>query len=85
MLERIKSVVAATTAVVLSGTVASAGGLSDAIVEAPVIVEDPVEAAPAGGSVPGWVIPVAIVALLIGVASSSDDDDGKKVIVPEPS
>lgn len=63
MLKRMKAAVAATTAVVLSGTVASAGGLSDAIVEAPVIVEDPVEVAPTGGSLPGWVIPAAIVAL----------------------
>lgn len=78
MLKTIKAAVAATTAVVLSGTTALAGGLSDAIVETPVVVEDPVEVEPAGGSLPGWVIPAAIVALLIGIASSGSDDDNPK-------
>lgn len=83
MFDRIKAVIAAGTAVVLSGTAASAGGLANEILEAPVVVEEPVEVAPAS-SVPGWVIPVAILAVLIGVASSSDGDGKKKkMIIPE--
>ncbi|PJI92580.1 hypothetical protein BC777_1435 [Yoonia maricola] len=74
MFKRIKAGIAAISALVLTGTAASAGGLADEIVEAPVVVEDPVEAAPAS-SVPGWVIPVAILALVIGVVASSDNDD----------
>ncbi|MEL7180508.1 MAG: hypothetical protein AAFN63_11815 [Pseudomonadota bacterium] len=74
MIKHIKAVVTAATAIVFSGTAASAGGLADEIVEAPVAVADPVEAAPAS-SIPGWVIPVAILALIVGVVASSDDDD----------
>ncbi|MEJ8563200.1 hypothetical protein QTO30_19615 [Yoonia sp. GPGPB17] len=74
MIKRIKTGVSAIAALALTGTAVSAGGLADEIVEAPVAVEDPVAAAPAS-SVPGWVIPVAILALVIGVVASSDDDD----------
>jgi hypothetical protein len=71
MFKSIKAAVTGITAIALTGTAASAGGLSDQIVEAP-IVEDAVEVAPATGSLPGWVIPAAIVAVLIGIAASSN-------------
>lgn len=49
-----------------------AGGLSDALVEtAPVIMAPDEES----GSLPGWVIPVAVVALLAGAAVLAGDDD----------
>ena len=61
--------------ILLAAGAAYAGGLSDTIVEmAPPAPVDPV--ADAGGSVPGWVIPVVIIGLLIGLASSTTEDDG---------
>jgi hypothetical protein len=33
------------------------------------------EPAPAGSSLPSWVIPAAIIGILIGVAVLADDDD----------
>ena len=79
MFKSMKSTLSAAAAIVLTGSAASAGGLANEIVEAPVVVENPVEVAPAGSSVPSWVIPVAIVALLIGIASSDSDDDTRPV------
>lgn len=49
-----------------------AGGLSDALVETAPIVMAPDEPS---SSLPGWVIPVAVVALLAGVAVLAGDDD----------
>lgn len=77
MLKATKLAVASLAALVSTGSVAQAGGLSDQIMEAPV-VEDPVEVAPESGSIPGWVIPLAILGVVIGVASSSDGDGKKK-------
>jgi len=58
-------------------TTSIAGGLSDQIMEAPVVVEEPV-VAPAGTSVSPALIVVGILGLLI-IAGSSDsggDDEG---------
>ena len=55
----------------VTATSALAGGLADEVVEAPIIEVAPEPA----GSLPGWVIPLAIVGLVIAVASSSDDED----------
>ncbi len=52
---------------------AYAGGLADAVVETTPQVMSPNEPS---GSVPGWVVPVAIAALLVGAAVLSNDDDG---------
>jgi len=53
---------------------AYAGGLADAITESTPVVMAPDDES---GSLPSWVIPVAIVALLAGAAVlSSDSDDG---------
>jgi uncharacterized membrane protein len=49
-----------------------AGGLSDTLVETAPGVMEPDETK---GSLPGWVIPVAVVALLAGVAVLAGDDD----------
>lgn len=60
-------------ALLVAGVSAYAGGLADAITET-VPMADPVAAE---SSLPSWVIPAAIIAVLIGVAvASSDDDDG---------
>ncbi|WP_333712815.1 hypothetical protein [Yoonia sp.] len=77
MFKRTKVAVASLAALVAAGSVAQAGGLSDQIMEAPV-VQDPVEVAPAAGSIPGWVIPLAIIGLMVGIASSGDSDGKKK-------
>ena len=73
MLKRTKIAIASIATILTTGTAVQAGGMAEQIMEAPVVA-DPVEVAPATGSVPGWVIPVAILAVLIGVASSSDSD-----------
>ena len=61
-------------AMVATMTGASAGGLSDQIVEQPV-VPDVVEA-PAASSVPGWVVPLVIFGAIIAAASASGSDSG---------
>jgi len=59
-------------ALIVAGVSAYAGGLANAITEtAPMIVEP----AEAESSLPGWVIPAAIIGVLIGVAVWSEDDD----------
>ena len=57
----------------VTATPALAGGLADEVVEAPIIEVTPEPT----GSLPNWVIPLAIVGIVIAVASSGDDD-------PEP-
>ncbi|EBA11722.1 hypothetical protein [Roseobacter sp. CCS2] len=59
-------------ALIVAGVSAYAGGLADAITETVPVMADPVEAE---SSVPAWVIPAAIIAVLIGVAVLADDDD----------
>ena len=56
----------------LAATQSMAGGLSDAIVEAPAM--EPVAVAEPEGSA-GWIIPVLIVGALVAIAVSSGDDD----------
>lgn len=56
--------------VMVAGISAYAGGLSDAIVE---MVPTDVAPADNDGSLPGWVMPVVILAGLIGVAALASD------------
>ena len=84
MFNRIKTGIAAVAAVTVAGTSASAGGLSDQIVEAP--VEQDAMVAPASRSAPDWLIPVLILGALVGLAASSDDsssdsDEDRKSVV----
>lgn len=67
-----KKFAVALSALVLASGTAYAGGLAEAIEETPPVVVEPMEPTP---SLPGWVIPAAIIALLIGVAVASDDDE----------
>ena len=66
---RITKVIATATAIAALSTSAFAGGLSDQIMEAPVVVEE--EMAPAGTSVSPALIVVGILGLLI-LAGSAD-------------
>jgi len=59
-------------ALVVVGVSAYAGGLADAINETAPMMVEPAEAE---SSVPGWLIPAAIIGVLIGVAVLSGDDD----------
>lgn len=59
-------------ALIVAGVSAYAGGLAEAITETVPVMAEPMEAEP---SLPGWVIPAAVIALLIGVAVSGGDDD----------
>ena len=59
-------------ALIVAGVSAYAGGLADAITETVPVMAEPMEAEP---SLPAWVIPAAIIGILIGVAVLADDDD----------
>lgn len=61
--------------VLLAAGAAYAGGLGDTIVEMapPAPVEPMVE--DNSGSIPGWVIPLAILGIVVGLAASGTDDD----------
>ena len=59
-------------ALMVAGISAYAGGLADAITETAPVMAEPMEADP---SLPGWVIPAAIIGVLIGVAVLANDDD----------
>ena len=59
--------------ILLAAGAAYAGGLGDSIVElAPPAPAEPM-AQDNSGSIPGWVIPLAILGIMIGLASSTDD------------
>ena len=62
------------TAIVALTTPAFAGGLSDQIMEAPVVVEE--EVAPAGSSLDPSLIVLGILGLLLLGASTGDNDPG---------
>ena len=67
-----KTILAAVTAATFALTSSvQAGGLADAVMEDEIIV---LEETPTG-TLPGWVIPLAIVGIVIAVASSSDNDE----------
>ena len=68
-----KNIVAATAIVALT-TPAFAGGLSDQVMEAPVVVEE--EMAPAGSSVDPSLIVLGILGLLLLGANMGSDDEG---------
>lgn len=74
----LKSLTAATAIVALT-TPAFAGGLSDQIMEAPVVVEE--EMAPAGSSLDPALIVLGILGLLLLGANLGDDDEGGRVSV----
>ncbi|WP_411890178.1 hypothetical protein [Yoonia sp. SDW83-1] len=67
-----KLLLAGSGILIIAAVSAYAGGLADAVVETQPIVMSPDEPS---GSVPSWVIPVAIIAVLAGVAVLSGDDD----------
>ncbi|MFG5383228.1 hypothetical protein [Yoonia sp. R2-816] len=67
-----KLLLAGSGILMIAAVSAYAGGLADAVVETQPIVMSPDEPS---GSVPSWVIPVAIIAVLAGVAVLSGDDD----------
>jgi len=73
---RITKVIATATAIAALSTSAFAGGLSDQIMEAPVVVEE--EMAPATPSVSPTIIVVGILAALL-LASNLDSDDDEEI------
>lgn len=69
-----KKIVLGAAAVFGSAVAAVAGGLADAITETePMAMAEVVEQ---GGSIPGWVIPVGILAVLALAAASAGEEDG---------
>lgn len=69
---------ATATAIMALTTPAFAGGLSDQIMEAPVVVEE--EMAPAGSSLDPSLIVLGILGLLLIGASMGDDDPGPRLV-----
>ena len=69
------------SALLVAGVAAYAGGLSDAITETVPEMTAPVAAE---SSVPTWVIPVAVLALLAGLALSSGDDEEEMTSSTDP-
>lgn len=67
-----KLLLAGSGILIIAAVSAYAGGLADALVESEPVVMTPDEPS---GTVPSWVIPVAIIALLAGAAVLSGDDD----------
>jgi len=67
-------------AISLVATQAAAGGLSDAIVETPEVMEPEVMAEPQGSA--GWMIPVLIVGALAAVALAGSDEDDEAAPAP---
>ncbi|KQI73450.1 hypothetical protein AN191_00675 [Loktanella sp. 5RATIMAR09] len=81
---RITTTLATAAALAVAGMSATAGGLADEIMEAPVVVAEPV--APAASSISPTVIVLGVVAaLLIAAAVSDDDDDEPEVEEVEDS
>ncbi len=71
---RFTTTLAAAAALAVTGAAATAGGLADEIMEAPVVVAEPV--APATSSIsPTYVVLGVLAALLIAAAVAEDDDD----------
>lgn len=70
---RLTTTFAAAAALAVSGFAAQAGGLSDEVMEAPVVAVEP-EPAPAGTSLSPTIIIVGVLAaLLIAAAVNADD------------
>ena len=66
-----KTILAAATAATFALTASvQAGGLADAVMEDEIIVIEETRA----GSLPGWVIPLALIGIVIAIASSDDDE-----------
>ena len=74
---RITKVIATATAIAALSTSAFAGGLSDQIMEAPVVVEE--EMAPATPSVSPTIIVVGILAALLLASNLDSDDDDEEI------
>jgi len=67
-----KTILSIATAATFAFTASvQAGGLADAVMEDEIIVLEETQRS----SLPGWVIPLAIVGIVIAVASSGDDDE----------
>ena len=74
---RFTTTLAVATALAVSGFATNAGGLSDEILEAPVVAVEPAPE-PAGSSINSTYVIVGVLAALLiaaAVAASDDDDD----------
>ena len=70
---RLTTTLAAAAALAVSGFAATAGGLSEEVMEAPVVAVEP-EMEPAGSSIsPTFIIVGVLAALLIAAAVSAED------------
>lgn len=72
---RLTTTLAAAAALAVSGFAANAGGLSDEVMEAPVVAVEP-EMAPKGSSINSTFLIVGVLAaLLIAAAVNAEDDE----------
>ena len=80
----LKTSLVATTIVALA-TASHAGGLADEIMEAPVVVEEPVMAPAASSISPTWVVLGVLAALLIAANLEDDEEEQNgRVLIGQP-
>ncbi len=71
---RFTTTLAAAAALTVSGFAANAGGLNNEIMEAPVVMEEPMMA-PAGSSVSPAIIVLGVLAALLVISQLDSDDE----------
>lgn len=72
---RITSTLAASAVIATLATASFAGGLAEEIMEAPVVVEEPVMAPAASSISPTWVVLGVLAALLIAANLEDDEEE----------
>ena len=73
---RITTTLAAAASIAVLSTSAFAGGMADEVMEAPVVMEEPMMDAPAASSIsPAYVVLGVLAALLIAAAVAEEDEE----------
>lgn len=71
---RFTTILAAAAALSVSGVAATAGGLSDEVMDAPIVMVEPAPAPAASSVSPTYVVLGVLAALLIAAAVAAEDD-----------
>lgn len=71
---RLTTTLAAATAIAVSGVAASAGGMSDEVMEAPVVMVEPMEEPATSSISPTYIVLGVLAALVIAAAVAAEDE-----------
>ena len=71
---RLTTTLAAATAIAVSGVAASAGGMSDEVMEAPVVMVEPMEEPSTSSISPTYIVLGVLAALVIAAAVAAEDE-----------